>query len=118
MLSDPFSPDLSSEQVISFFRPGIQHRIFKKIAISAVLDLHGETVESARVVLTQFLHYCTQKHYRYVRIIHGKGHHAVLKNQIYHWLPQFPAVLAFESAAIRDGGTGAVNVLLKTVMPA
>jgi DNA-nicking Smr family endonuclease len=121
--SDRQTPSVTTNQAISFARPGVHDSIFRKLqkgtlSISASLDLHGETQEAARTLLSQFIQHCYQNNQRYLRIVHGKGLSAktaypILKNQIYHWLPQFPQVLAFQSASPRDGGTGAVYVLLK-----
>jgi DNA-nicking Smr family endonuclease len=123
-LSDKLVPNLTNDQTISFSRPGVNDKIFRKLQkgilpISASLDLHGETKEAARELLCQFIQHCYQHNQRYLRIVHGKGlssknAHPILKNQICHWLPQIPAVLAFQSASPRDGGAGAVYVLLKT----
>jgi len=50
-------------------------------------------------------------------LIHGKGGYEgappVIKNLISRWLPQFDEILAFHSAKAKDGGHGAVYVLLK-----
>ena len=123
LLNDVYNPEVASEEAVSFARSGVDIRIFKKlenrtIPIVASLDLHGKTQEEARVSLTDFIHYCYQHQLRYVRIVHGKGlsthqAHPILKNQVCHWLPQFREVLAFQSAAQKDGGTGAMYVLLK-----
>ena len=51
-----------------------------------------------------------------VKVVHGKGHingQALLKTAVNGWLRQMPEVLAFSSADARNGGTGAVMVLLK-----
>jgi DNA-nicking Smr family endonuclease len=53
-----------------------------------------------------------------VRIVHGKGNGSpqrlpVLKVKVSHWLQQWDSVLAFCTAHPRNGGTGAVYVLLK-----
>ena len=48
-----------------------------------------------------------------VKIVHGKGSEAILKTCINGWLRQLPEVLAFCSAPPKDGGNGAVLVLLK-----
>ena len=50
--------------------------------------------------------------------MHGKGLRSgpagpVLKNSVQHWLSQWDEVLAFVSAQPRDGGSGALYVLLK-----
>lgn len=124
LLNDVYNPEIESEEEVSFARNGVDICIFKKLEnrtlpIAATLDLHGKTQEEARVLLTDFIHYCYQHQLRYVRIVHGKGlsthsAHPIIKNQVCHWLPQFPEVLAFQSAAQRDGGSGAMYVLLKS----
>jgi DNA-nicking Smr family endonuclease len=53
-----------------------------------------------------------------VRVIHGKGlgsrnREPVLKAKVAGWLAQREAVLAFCEAPPRDGGSGAVLVLLR-----
>ena len=53
-----------------------------------------------------------------MRIVHGKGLSSpgkipVLKPRVNHWLAQRDEVLAFVSTPPRDGGTGAIYVLLK-----
>lgn len=90
-----------------------------KLAYTATLDLHGMTIPVARSALNHFLEKCTKTKQRCVLIIHGKGRLQLegtpkLKNQINNWLKQHPAILAFCSAQARDGGTGAVYVLLKS----
>lgn len=55
-----------------------------------------------------------------VKIVHGKGAHTgqtLLKTYVNGWLPQLPDVLAFVSALPRDGGAGAVYVLLRRQAP-
>ncbi|RUM77150.1 MAG: hypothetical protein DSZ13_02225, partial [Candidatus Thioglobus sp.] len=54
----------------------------------------------------------------FIQIIHGKGYHSengmsILKTQVVSFLSQHPQVLAFNSCPDKDGGTGAVFVLLK-----
>jgi DNA-nicking Smr family endonuclease len=114
---------IKTDDILEFARPGLQHRVLQKLrngefAIGAKLDLHGETIDEARKSLAQFLTYCQIKKIKCVHIIHGKGkstaeHSPILKNQINTWLRQSPTVLAFHSARIKDGGAGAVYVLLK-----
>ena len=53
-----------------------------------------------------------------VRIVHGKGLRSgprgpVLKASVNRWLRQWDDVLAFVTAPVRDGGTGAIYVLLR-----
>jgi len=72
----------------------------------------------ARLAMAAFITQCQTQRIRHVRIIHGKGFGAagdapVLKNRINAWLRQHHDVLAFCSAQHRDGGTGALYVLLR-----
>ncbi|MGD2052483.1 MAG: Smr/MutS family protein [Gammaproteobacteria bacterium] len=88
-----------------------------KLTADAILDLHGLTVEQARLQLADFLQECRQYGYRHVIIIHGKGFRSqsrpVIKPMVNRWLRQAYEVLAFCSARPKDGGTGAVYVLLR-----
>ena len=124
MLSDSYDPtEIQPGDILSFKREGIQNRQFRKLkrgeySIQSELDLHGYTVESARTALFGFLRAAQDRGHQAVRIIHGKGHRSsnkgpVLKSMVNRWLRQCDPVLAFHSAQPKDGGTGAVYVLLK-----
>jgi DNA-nicking Smr family endonuclease len=81
------------------------------------IDLHGLTRDAALAALRDFLEACTTRKLRCVRVIHGKGHtspggRAVLKPMTRQWLAQRPEILAFCPAPPRDGGDGALLVLL------
>lgn len=111
---------VSSEDLLAFNRPGIQHKILRKLRggqynVEAVLDLHGMTVEKASIALYQFLLRCQERDVRHVLIIHGKGASGkpILKNKLNHWLRQTEHVLAFCSATAKDGRGGALYALLK-----
>jgi len=112
---------VSSEDLLAFNRPGIQHKILRKLRggqynVEAVLDLHGMTVEKASIALHQFLLHCQERAVRHVLIIHGKGTSSgkpILKNKLNHWLRQTEHVLAFCSATAKDGRGGALYALLK-----
>lgn len=120
--SDDFSEQETGEELL-FLRPGVQHRQLMRLrrgqfSIQGQLDLHGHTVAEAREALGAFLKICQRDRLRCVRIIHGKGNGSlhrlpILKAKVNRWLQQWDAVLAFCSARPRDGGTGAVYVLLK-----
>ena len=122
-LSD-FSGELNSstaDEIIAYSGNGVQQRLFKKlkngqISIESRLDLHGYTVENARSILSQFIAESIEQQLRCVIIIHGKGSLGgppILKTMLNHWLKQIPDILAFSSALPKDGGTGALYVLLK-----
>jgi len=120
-LSDDFIPDCGD--YLEFMRPGIQKSYLKqirngKIAVEEHLDLHGLRRDDARKTLLNFLDHAQQESLKLVRIVHGKGYNSddgqpVLKAMVNKWLQSIPEVLAFVSATPRDGGTGAVYVLLK-----
>lgn len=130
-IHDPLSDQLHIEEVdteetLSFCRAGIQKKVFRKLRsgsyhISDELDLHGATVKQAKKILLYYLQHAVQYENHCIRIIHGKGHRSgnnkpVLKTYVNHWLSEHERVLAFHSARPRDGGTGAVYVLLKRIV--
>ena len=83
------------------------------------LDLHGHNSDTSRKLLQIFLHEAMQRELRCVLVIHGKGLNsqggeAVLRKLTRHWLTQHPGVLGFCDATPKEGGSGAVLVLLKT----
>ena len=98
-------------------------RIFSKelpstgtIAVLHLLD--GMTLEEARPALSDFIKYSASQGKYCVRVVHGKGlgsgHRGpVLKNAVNRWLREANEVLAFCSAKPKDGGTGALYVLLR-----
>jgi len=121
VLYDPVEQVISAEDKLFFRRAGPQNKVIQKLVRgemmrSACLDLHGMTVDQARLTIIEFLLASQKAGFRCVHIIHGKGHlsqtQPKLKNHLNYWLAQFPGVLAFTSAQARDGGTGAVYVLL------
>ncbi|MGF1529593.1 MAG: Smr/MutS family protein, partial [Candidatus Competibacterales bacterium] len=126
MMSVLFEPgDFNTGEELIYKRPGLQNAVLRKLRrgafkVSAVIDLHGMSVPTARSVLVKFLATARREHMTCVRVIHGKGNRSrhkgpVLKQKVNHWLRQRDAVLAFCSARPIDGGTGAVNILLKRV---
>lgn len=121
-LSDFISDTVLSHTLLSYADSSITGKRFRElknglIPWEARLDLHGMKTEAARHTLCQFIQNQNQSNKRCLLIIHGKGGHEgappVIKNLINRWLPQFDEVLAFHSALPKDGGHGAVYVLLK-----
>lgn len=114
---------LSLEDSMSFISPGLQKNVLKKIrkgqyGLDAEIDLHGLSSHEAKKQFLRFLHDCVEEGLRCVRIVHGKGYRSpdnqpVLKNSLNVWLRQHGDVLAFCSAPRKEGGTGAVFVLLR-----
>lgn len=118
----PGEVGLENGEELSFRRPHITLKVLKdlrrgKYSIQDELDLHGLTANEARVMLREFMNDVLLHGHRCVRIVHGKGLRSgpggpVLKVKLNKWLPQWDQVLAFTTAPARDGGTGALYVLL------
>lgn len=85
------------------------------------LDLHGLNVEQAYASLACFLKESYQSGKRHLLLITGRGRNSpggapVLRERVQAWLTRDPfkrVVLAFCSAQPRDGGAGAVYLLLR-----
>lgn len=85
------------------------------------IDLHGLTRDEARTSLERFIHQSRIAGHRCVLVVTGRGLHSqdeipVLKGGVQQWLSRGkPAkqVLGFCTARPKDGGAGAVYVLLR-----
>jgi len=107
--------------------PGVDKQNKKRLirgrkVIEARLDLHGQTQEDARANLISFIQRAYNGKRRCVLVITGKGLRlhsgeiGVLRRNVPRWLnesPLRPLVLAFSHATPKDGGEGALYVLLK-----
>ncbi|UHD15309.1 Smr/MutS family protein [Thiocapsa bogorovii] len=115
--------EVETHEFLLFARPGVQRRLMSElqrggIEVGLELDLHGLHAEQARTLLAEFIAECRRRHVRCALIVHGKGYRSaerqpVLKQKVNYWLRLYEEVLAFCSATRRDGGTGAVYVLLR-----
>lgn len=121
-LSNYYHDVVSSDSVLNHCRQSIPRRRLNQlkngeIRWEARLDLHGLRPDAARESLCHFIDCQSRLGSRCLLIIHGKGSHQgeapILKNHVNHWLTQLPHVLAFHSALARDGGSGALYVLLQ-----
>lgn len=122
LATGPGEVGLESGEELSFRRPHVPLKVLKDLrrgrySIQDELDLHGMTSNEARLMLREFMHDVLLHGHRCVRIVHGKGLRSgpggpVLKVKLNKWLPQWDQVLAFTTAPARDGGTGALYVLL------
>jgi DNA-nicking Smr family endonuclease len=102
---------------------GVQNRTLQKLKrgryrIAAQLDLHSMTTESARTALLDFIAGAHARSQEAVRVIHGKGLRSEngprLKQMTHQVLRDHSLVRAFTSCKPSAGGSGAVDVLLKT----
>ncbi|NLW05003.1 MAG: DNA mismatch repair protein MutS [Pseudomonadaceae bacterium] len=83
------------------------------------LDLHGFTIEKSRAALSEFIRDGSQIASRCLLLVHGKSYNREgevpsIKSHVNVWLRQMPEVLAFCSALPKDGGSGALYILLRT----
>lgn len=120
-LSNYYTQEVGSDSILSYHIPGLHKKRQLELKRGEIrwegrLDLHGHTLSQTQDRLLHFINQQTHAGRRCVLIIHGKGSPTgeppVLKNHVNHWLKQIPQVLAFHSALPRDGGSGAVYVLL------
>ena len=116
---------LETGDELQFRRAQVTARLLERLrrgefAIEDQIDLHGLTARQAREALREFLATALARGLHCVRVVHGKGLRSgpagpVLKHAVNVWLRRLEPVLAFASAPRRDGGTGAVYVLLARV---
>lgn len=116
-LSDGLDFNIGIEDKLYFFRVGLEKKRQQKfikgeIAFEAKLDLHHMKREQAHLQLDRFIKAQLSQGTRCCLIVHGKGK-GIIKNLCFHWLKQYPEVLAIHTALPRHGGTGAAYVYLK-----
>jgi len=117
-----------TDEYMEGLAPGVDRRLAQRLhrgdyAVQAHIDLHGHTVEEAKVAVEQFVTAAYAAGQRCVLLIHGRGHNSkdnrpVLKEQVRIWLSHgrlSRLVLAFATAPLTNGGAGAVYVLLRRV---
>lgn len=119
----PEQLEIETGEELLFHRPGLSQSVVRnlrrgKFAVKAEIDLHGMTADQAREELRSFLAESIAERLQCVRVVHGKGLRSgprgpVLKASVNAWLRRWDEVLAFCSTPARDGGTGAVYVLLR-----
>jgi len=109
--------------------PGVDRRTSERLRrgrmdIEGRIDLHGMTQAAAHTALNGFIVQSHRFGRRVVLVITGKGRigqgGGVLRAEVPNWLNQVPLrekVLAFFPAQPKDGGGGALYVLLKRQRP-
>jgi DNA-nicking Smr family endonuclease len=129
----PAPPPAPLPKLTSSSTPGLDKRTAERLkrgqlAIEARLDLHGMTQEEAHRALTRFIAAGHRSGRRAVLVITGKGvrldgeqrEAGVLRRMVPRWLNEAPTrglVLAFSAARAKDGGGGALYVLLRRQRP-
>ena len=127
-LSDLFDVDglLDEDPSLSYAQPGVGPDVVRKMRkrhwpVQDELDLHGMNRDAARNAVTDFLARATRRGVRCVRIVHGIGYGSpngqpVLRGVVHSWLVQMGEVVAFCVAGKKDGGHGALVVLLRPAL--
>jgi DNA-nicking Smr family endonuclease len=123
LYGEPPDAVLESGESLAYRRPGVALQVLRdlkrgRFRVQDELDLHGLTAREARAALQEFMAEVLARDLRCVKIVHGKGRRSgpggpVLKTKLNKWLPQWDRVVAFASAPARDGGTGALYLLLR-----
>lgn len=121
-----FELEYSEEYMFGYVR-GMDSKIFQKLknggySREAHLDLHGMNSDQALDSLLFFIRESYLQGKRCVLLVTGRGTgspggQSVLKRAVQGWLTREPLrriVLAFATAQTKDGGAGALYVLLRT----
>lgn len=115
-----------TDEYIEWAAPGIRqdlcwamHR--GRIPAQDRLDLHGLTLEEARVEVERFIRQARQRGLRSVSVVHGRGLRSaggpVLKIGLCQWIETGSLrkfVMAYATAPQKNGGAGATYLLLRT----
>lgn len=121
-VSSGFVAYVDPNEVLSFKQAGVQPHLLRKLKNGEYreadyIDLHGKSLEQAYDLVRDFIANALREEFRCVLIIHGKGESqkpkAQMKSYVNHWLKQMKDVLAFHSAPIFKGGTGALYIILR-----
>ncbi|KAB1441098.1 Smr/MutS family protein [Pseudodesulfovibrio senegalensis] len=105
---------------------GLDSKVFYQLKAGSLshqahVDLHGLNSEQARDNLLFFIRECYLQNKRCLLVITGRGKNSpggrgILRQELQTWLTKDPLrriVLAFCTAQAKDGGAGAVYVLLR-----
>ena len=120
-------PPIKARELTHGASPGVDRRTADKLKrglmpIEARLDLHGMTQAEAHGRLTAFVEGHQAAGRRCVLVVTGKGtwreEGGVLRDAVPRWLnaPELrPRILSFSHAQPKDGGEGALYILLKRI---
>lgn len=120
-----FELEYTEEFMYGYVR-GLDIKTFQQLkagslSVAAHLDLHGMNSDQAQESLLFFMRESYMQGHRCVLIVTGRGHNSpggqsILRRETESWLTRDPlkrVVLAFCTAQPKDGGAGAVYVLLR-----
>lgn len=114
------TPYLKHGEAQGIDRRKLQRMQRGKLEIQARLDLHGFTQSQAQAAVIEFLERCQAQDKRNVIIVTGKGNSkeggGVLRSRLPEWLnlpPNRQRVLSYDYSQPKDGGTGALYVVLR-----
>lgn len=120
-----FKLEYSGEYMYGHVR-GLDDVLMRKLragafSMEAHVDLHGLNLEQAHVCLLQFIRDAYVAGKRGVLVVTGRGKGSlmgipVIKQEVQHWLTKDPlrrVVLAFCTALPKDGGAGALYLLIR-----
>lgn len=121
--ADIDASNTNSGDALFFHHPSVTRKTMRRLArgdfsVQNEIDLHGLTSAESEAALREFILRELRYGHTCVRIIHGKGLRSdldgpILKQKVDYWLRRWEPVLAFVSARQKDGGTGAIYVLLR-----
>jgi DNA-nicking Smr family endonuclease len=111
-------PPLTIDRFAGIDRANAERLKRGKRKIEARLDLHGMTQDEAHRTLLEFVRAARAAGKRCVLVITGRGNFGggVLKAAVPRWLAETefrPHILAIATAQPRDGGAGALYVMLR-----
>jgi DNA-nicking Smr family endonuclease len=119
-----FHTPLNADDTLAYHKQGVQPKTVRqlrqgKVRIAGKLDLHQTRTAEVFDITDHFIQNACARQLKCVLIVHGKGFYSkagipMIKNMLNDWLRNHSDVVAFHSATPRDGGTGAIYVLLKT----
>jgi len=120
-----FELDYTEEFMYGYVR-GLDIKTFQQLKsgsldIASHLDLHGMTSDQAEESLLFYIKESYQQNHRCILIVTGRGINSpggqgVLRRETENWLTRDPlkrVVLAFCTAQPKDGGAGAIYILLR-----
>lgn len=116
-------PALAAGAMIGVDRATSERLRRGRLSVDARLDLHGMTQDQAHLTISRFIADKRDEGARCVIVITGKGardpegrHRGILKDAVPRWLNEprnRQHIVAFTEAQPKDGGSGALYVLLK-----